>query len=168
MGRQRDATEWEYIVERDLVPALLAGPSGSARPPAGLGGLPDRAHAGLVDSVGSVGLEDLLIIPPVAWPIGRWRWLWRSLYSPLCVAGIGERGVALWVRDLPVPGVRARVPFGELTAVAEHRDGPRRTLVVSGRTSSLSFRYDEAGQAAVTAWAQRLRSRAAAGGPPPE
>jgi hypothetical protein len=165
MRRQREAQEWEYIVERDLVPHLLpAGPPGSARHPADLAELPDGAHAAMLEGIGRVGLEDLLLIPPVAWSLGRWRWLWRSRYSPRCVAGIGERGVALWVQALPVPGVRVHVPFSEIAAVEQHHDGPRRTLVVTGRAASLSFRYEGSGQVAVNAWTQRLRSRAAAGG----
>ena len=163
MSRQRGASEWEYIVERDLVPHLLpAGPASSARHPADVAGLPDGAHAAMLESIGRVGLGDLLVIPPVAWSLGRWRWRWRSLYSPRCVAGIGERGVALWVQALPVPGIRVQVPFSEIAAVEQHHDGPRRTLVVTGPAGSLPFRYDVSGQETVNAWTQRLRLRAAA------
>lgn len=162
MGKEPEAADWEQIVGRDLIPLLL--PEGQQRHavyrPADVTWLPDGALRALVGAVGQVGLEDLLVVPAVAWPVGWWR---RSscLYSPRCVVAIGERGVALWAQALPVPGIRAQVPFGEMAAVEQFGDGPRRVLVVTGRAATrLLVRYDPDGCGAVAAWTLRLRLRA--------
>jgi hypothetical protein len=161
MGREPGAADWEQIVGRDLTPLLLPDERQQAAVyrPADVVWLPDGAHAALVEAVGGVGLEDLLVVPAVAWPIGWWRRS-RCLYSPRCVVGIGERGVALWAQALPVPGVRAQLPFAEVAAVEQHGDGPRRALVVTGPAVRLLVRYDPDGQDAVAAWTRRLRLRA--------
>lgn len=155
------AADWEYVVGRDLVPHLLPAerPRGVHRP-AGVAWLPDGAYPAIVESVGRVGLEDLLVAPAVAWPVAPWRR--RSLYSPPCVMCIGERGIGLWVQALPVPGVRVQVPFEEIAAIEQRGDGPYRMLVVTGRAASLLVRYHADGQAVVDAWTRRLRVRAAA------
>jgi hypothetical protein len=161
MGSQPAAAEWEHVVGRDLVPHLLpAAQLGRADRPPDMESLPEGAYPAIVVSVGRVGLEDLLAGPVVAWHMGRWRR--RCLYSPPCVAGIGERGVGLWVRALPIPAVRVQVPFGDIAAVEQCADGLRRMLVVTGRAGRLSLRHYADGQAAVDAWALRLRLRAAA------
>jgi len=161
MGGQPLEADWELVVARDLVPQLLpAGRLCGVRRPADVGWLPDGAYPALADSVGRVGLEDLLVVPATAWPAERWRRRW--LYSPLCVMAIGEHGVGLWVQALPAPGVRARVPFEEIAAVEQRADGRRGALVVTGLADTLVVRYDADGQAVVDAWARRLRLRAAA------
>jgi hypothetical protein len=161
MGSQAGAADWEHVVGRDLVPHLLpAAQLGRVDRPAAVESLPEGAYQAIVASVGRVGLEDLLVGPAVAWPTGWSRR--RCLYSPPWAAGIGERGVGLWVRALPAPGVRVRVPFGDIAAVEQHGDGLRRVLVVTGRAGSLPVRYYADGQTAVDAWTRRLRLRAAA------
>lgn len=161
MGGQPLEADWELVVGRDLVAHLLpAGRRCGVRRPADVAWLPDGAYPALVDSVGRVGLEDLLVVPAVACPAKPWRR--RCLYSPLCVMAIGERGVGLWVQALPAPGVRAWVPFEEIAAVERRADGRRGVLVVTGRAATLPVRYDADGQAVVDAWARRLRLRAAA------
>jgi len=159
MAGQPAETDWEYVVGRDLVPHLLfAGRRGVHRPGAEAW-LPDGAHPAITESVGRTGLEDLLVFPAAAWPVEPWQR--RSLYSPPCVTGIGERGIALWVQALPVPGVRVQVPFEEIAAIERRGDGPCHTLVVTGRAARLAVRYDADGQAVVDAWTSRLRMRAA-------
>ncbi len=161
MGSQPGAAEWEHVVGRDLVPHLLpAAQLGRVDRPAAMGSLPEGAYLAIVESVGRVGLEDLLVSPAIAWRMGRWRR--RCLYSPPCVAGIVERGVGLWVRALPAPGVRVQVSFGDIAAVEQRGDGLRRVLVVTGRAGRLPVRHYADGQAAVDAWTRRLRLRAAA------
>jgi hypothetical protein len=161
MGREPGSADWEQIVARDLTPLLLPeGRQAAVYRPADVAWLPDGALEALVEAVGRVGLEDLLVVPAVAWPIGWWRRS-RCLYAPRCVAGIGERGVALWVQALPVPGVRVQVPFGEIAAVEQRGDGPRRVLVVTGRPATrLLVRYDPHGHEVVAEWTRRLRLRA--------
>jgi hypothetical protein len=162
MGGQLLEADWELVVGRDLVAHLLpAGRLYGVRRPADVGWLPDGAYPALVDSVGPVGLADLLVVPAIAWPAKPWRR--RCLYSPLCVMAIGERGVGLWVQALPAPGVRARVPLEEITAVEQRADGRRGVLVVTGRPDTLLVRYDADGQAVVDAWTRRLRRVRAAG-----
>lgn len=160
MGGQPLEADWELVVGPRLVPHLLpAGPRGVRRP-AHVGWLPDGAYLAIVDSVGHVSTEDLLVVPAATWPVEPWRR--RRLYSPLCVMAIGERGVGLWVEALPAPGVRARVPLEEFAAVEQRADGPYGVLVVTGRAATLLVRYDADGQAVVDAWTRRLRRRVAA------
>lgn len=159
MGSQPGQADWELVVGHDLMPHLVpAGYPRAAYRPADAMWLPAGAYPAIIEKIGRVGLEDLLVIPAVAWPAGQRR----CLYSPQCVAGIGERGVGLWVQALPVPGVWIQVPFGEIAAIEQHWRGSRGVLVMTGRTSSLPLRHDADGQAAVDAWTRRLRLRAAA------
>jgi hypothetical protein len=160
MGSQPWAADWEHIVARDLIPHLI--PDGQLRAvhrPARLAWLRPGAHADLSASAGPVSPEDLLVIPASAW---QWDW-WRrlSLYTPPSVAGIGERGVALWVQALPDPGVRVQVPFSELAAIEQVADGPWRVLIVTGREVRLVVRYHQDAEEVTDAWARRLRLRAA-------
>ena len=159
MGSQPEEADWELVVGYDLIAHLVpAGHPRAAYRPADAAWLPPEAYQAITEKVGRVGLEDLLVIPAMAWPAG----LRRCLYSPLCVAGIGERGVGLWVQAPPVPGVRIQVPFGGIAAIEQHRHQSRGLVVVRGGTSSLLVRHDADGQAAVDAWTRRLRLRAAA------
>jgi len=160
MVRVTEAADWEQIVGRDLMPILLPeGQRHAVYRPADVTWLPDGALGSLVDAVGRVGPEDMLVIPPVAWPIGWWRWS-RCLYSPRCVVGIGERGVALWAQALPAPGVRVQLRFGEIASAEQQGNGLRRVLAVTGPADRLVVRYNPDGQDAVAAWTRRLRLRA--------
>jgi hypothetical protein len=160
MGGQPWVADWEHIIARDLVPDLvLAGQPRGVHRPADLTWLPFGAHADLSDGIGPTGLEDLLVVPATAW---RWdRWRRQSLYTPPGVAAVGERGVALWVRALPVPGIRAQVPFSEFAAVEQRADGPWRVLIVTGRAGKLVVRCHQDAAQATDAWTRRLRLRAA-------
>ena len=74
MGGHPPEADWELVVGRDLVAHLLpAGRLCGVRRPGDVAWLPDGAYQALVDSVGCVGLEDLLVVPAVAWPAERWR-----------------------------------------------------------------------------------------------
>src|ERR1700678_1966297 len=104
MSGQPQAAEWEYLVEGDLAPHLVPRRRpGRSSPASDVSQLIDEAHEGIAASLGRVRPEDLLVIPAGAWaPCGGRR---RCLYSPLCVAALGEQAVGLWVRDLPLPDV---------------------------------------------------------------
>lgn len=159
MSSQPWAADWEHIVGLDLVPHLLpAGQPQTARRPVGAS-LPEDAHAALSASLGRIEPGDLLVVPAAAWQWHRWRR--RSLYTPDSVAGIGERGTGLWVRALPAPGVRVRVPFSSIAAVEYQTDGPWRVLTVTGQAGRLQVRYSEDGQTGAEEWVRRLRFRAA-------
>ena len=160
MGGQFREADWELVVGHDLVARLLpAGVLRAVRRPADVAWLPDGAYPALVESLGCVSLADLLVVPAIAWPAKLWRR--RSLYSPLCVAAIGERGVGLWVQALPAPSVRARVPFEEIVAVGQRAGGRRGVLVVTGQSDTVLVRYDTDGQAVVNAWTRQLQLQAA-------
>jgi hypothetical protein len=158
MSGQSRAAEWEYLVEGDLAPHLVprrrADRSGRT---AEIPRLPDGAYRGIAASLGPVRSEDLLVIPAAAWPLGGWRR--RCLYSPLCVAAIGEQAVGLWVRDLPLPEVRARVALDDVALVEHRTAGLRHALTVTARTGTLVIRYDEDQRPRVDAWTRRLRLR---------
>ena len=160
MSAQSRAAEWEYLVEGDLAPHLVprrrADRPGQA---AGIKRLPDGAYESIAASLGPVRSEDLLVIPAAAWPLGGWRR--RCLYSPLCVAAIGERAAGLWVQDLPLPQVRARAALGDVALVEHRTAGPWHALTVTARTGTLVIRYDEDQRPRVDAWARRLRLRVA-------
>jgi hypothetical protein len=160
MSGQPRAAEWEYLVEGDLAPHLVpAGRPSRARLASEASGLPAGAHEGIAASLGPVRPDDLLVIPAAAWPLRGWQR--RCLYSPLCVAAIGEQAAGLWVRDLPLPGVRARLALDDV-ALVEHRTvGAWHALTVIARTGTLIMRYDENERSRVDAWTRRLRLRVA-------
>jgi hypothetical protein len=166
MGRL-SAQDWEFVVDRDLLPLLglgIGSQSRRAQWPADPALLPDEAYQDLSVTVGRLGMEDVLAIPPAARLVDRLRY--RSLYVPLQVAAIGDRAVGLWVRALPTPGVRVQVPVSRISAIETLADGPQRLLVVTGEASSLAVRYTSDDDASVDAWARRIRMRAA-GDPSP-
>jgi hypothetical protein len=157
--------EWEQTFGADLLPHLVpAGQHDRVRQPPDVTWLPAGAHGALTDSIGRHGLEDILIMPGAAWVYGRLRR--RCLFTPLSVLGVGERAVALWVRALPAPGIRAVVPLSEISAVVRQVIGTRGHLLVKGRTSRLPVRYYADSHFLVDAWTRRLRRRAA-GDPAP-
>ena len=165
MGSEPPAEEWEQAFGADLRPHLVpAGRPSGARQPIDVTLLPVGAHAALAGSIGRHGLEDLLIVPSAARPYGRLRR--RCLYTPMCVLGMGERAVALWVQALPAPGIRALIPLSEIAAIARQTSGTRGQLLVAGRAARLPVRYDAVGDVAVDAFVRRLRGRAA-GDPAP-
>lgn len=160
MSSQPQAAEWEYVVEGDLAPHLI--PRGRPAQPglaAKIPRLPDGAHGGIAASLGPVRPDDLLVIPAGAWPLGGWRR--RCLYSPRCVAAIGERAAGLWVQGLPLPEVRARVALDDIALVEHRTAGPWHTLTVTARGGTLTMRHDEGQRSPVDAWTRRLRLRAA-------
>lgn len=158
MGSHPWSADWEQVVARDLVSHLVpTQQAGGVHRPADLTGLPSGAHAELSASVGRTSPADLLVVPAAAWRWDRWR---QSLYMPPGVAAVGERGTALWVQALPVPGVRAEVPFSELAAVEQRTDGPWGVLILTGRAGNLVVRYHQGARQAVEAWTHRLRLRA--------
>jgi hypothetical protein len=160
MGGERWAADWEHVIGRDLVPHLLPGEQlQCVHRPAGLSWLPAGAHADLSACVGRIELENLLVVPAAAWRWNKWRRL--SLYMPLSVAAVGERGAALWVLAPPAPGVRIQVMFSDIAGVEQHHDGAWRVLIVTGRTSQLVVRYHQYADACVNAWTRHLRLRAA-------
>jgi hypothetical protein len=165
MSGQPRAAEWEYLVEGDLAPHLVPrGRSGRTVLAAEVPWLPDGAHEGIDASLGPVRSADLLVIPAAAWPLGGWRR--RCLYSPLCVAAIGEQVAGLWVRDLPLPQVRARVALDDVALVEHRAAGTWHALTVIARTGTFIIRYAEDQRSLVDAWTRRLRSRVAPPGVP--
>jgi len=163
MSGQPRAAEWEYLVEGDLAPHLVPRVKPDRSRLAGdIPRLPDGAHEDIAVSLGPVRPEDLLVIPAAAWPLGGWRR--RCLYSPLCVGVIGERGVALWVRDLPLPEVRARAALHEVALIEHRMAGRHHALTVTSRAVTLVMRYDEGQRSRVDAWTRRLRLRVASPG----
>jgi hypothetical protein len=152
------AAEWEYLVEGDLAPHLVprrrTDRSGRATE---IRRLLDGQYEGIAASLGPVRSEDFLVIPAAAWPVGGWRR--RCLYSPLCVAAIGEQAVGLWVQDLPLPEVRARVTLDDIALVEHRTAGSWHALTVTARAGTLVIRYDDDQRPRVDAWTRRLRLR---------
>jgi hypothetical protein len=160
MSGQPRAAEWEYLVEGDLAPHLVPRRRpGRSSLASDLSRLIDGAREGIAASLGPVRAEDLLVIPAAAWPLGGWRR--RCLYSPLCLAAIGEQAVGLWVRDLPLPDVRARVALDDVALIEYRTAGPGHALTVTARSGTLVVRYDEDQRSRVDAWTRRLRLRVA-------
>jgi len=157
--------EWEQTLSADLPHHLMpARQLRWMRPPPDVNWLPDGAQVALVGGIGRHGLEELLVVPPSARTYGWQRQ--RCIYTPTCVLGVGERAAALWVRALPVPGVRVLVPVSEIAAITWQTNGQRGQLLITGRTGRLPVRYDAASDASMGTWIRRLR-RHAAGDPAP-
>src|SRR5260370_41566962 len=155
--------EWEQAFGADLRPHRIpAGLPDAPMPPAYLARLLAGARAALNEGIGRYGLADLLILPCAARHASLLRR--RFVYTPLCVLGVGERAVALWVQAPPEPGIRVMVPFGEIAAIRRHTRGTVRQLLVTGPAGRLPVRYDVAGDAGMNALIRRLRRRGA--GPP--
>ena len=147
---------WEQTLDADLLHHLIpAGQFPGVRRPSDGDELPAGAQATLADGIGRHGLEDLLIVPPAERTYGWQRRRW--IYAPLCVLGLGERAVALWVQALPAPGLRVLVPLNEIAAIAQQANGTRRRLLVTGRTGRLPIRYDAVSDTLMNAWIRRLR-----------
>ena len=160
MGREPFIEDWELLVRSDLAPHILSpGQPRWARRPIGERMVPDGARQALAGGIGRHGLEDLLIVPALVRPSG-FRWRRRCCYAPLCVLGIGERGLGLWVQA-PPPDVWVMLPFGVIAAVEQQADGPWRKLIVAGLGRKLSVRYHASGDVPVDTWTRRLRRRCA-------
>ena len=160
MDSQAWAADWEQIVARDLARHLVpVGEPWRVRRPAGVTGLPDGAYAALSRSVGRVEPGGLLVVPAAVWPWPGRRP--RSLYTPLGVAGIGEQGVGLWVRALPAPGVRVRLPFSDIAAVEDRAGGSLRVVAVTGPPGRLVLRFRDQWWSDADGWIRLLRLRTA-------
>jgi hypothetical protein len=160
MGSALVTQDWELIVSSDLASSLI--PHGQLRRlqrPVDERMLPPRAYRALAASIGRQSLEDMLLVPAALRPVGH-RWQHRRLYAPLCVLGMGERGLGLWV-EAPSPGVQATLPFTDITAVERHTEGAWRRLTVTGRDTAFSVCYPADGDASADIWTERLRERAA-------
>jgi len=173
MGSEPITQDWELIVRRDLAASLIQrGQLRRLQRPVDLPILPDGAYGALAASVGLQELEDLLVAPAVIQPVGP-PWRHRCRYAPLCVLGIGERGLGLWTEAPPSPGVRVVLPLSSIAAIKRQADGRWRRLTVTGAEASLTVRYDADGDASADIWTHRLRLRCAggrsgsAGSPPP-
>jgi hypothetical protein len=157
MSNELVAEEWEHVVASDLAPHITpAGPAAKPHRPLDVTDLPPGARAALTGAIGRHGLDDVLIVPAATRPAGRRR----SIYTPPCVLGIGERAVALWVQAFPVPGVRAVVPLGELAAIELQAEGADSRLTLRSHRCHLSVRYNRAADPLAGA-ILRLRRRAA-------
>jgi hypothetical protein len=156
MGGETATQDWELIVGRDLASSLI--PRGELRRlqrATDLRMVPDDAYHALVCCIGRLELEDILLVPAFIRPVGRRR---RCLYGPMCVAGIGARGLGLWVQAPPSPHVRVVLPFEEVAAVERHAAGSWRDLTVISRDATFWVRYDADGDASANVWISRLEA----------
>ena len=161
MGRELFIQDWELLVRSDLAPHLIPfGQHQWVHRPADVGMVPDGARQALARAVGRHGLEDLLIVPALVRPSGS-RWRRRCRYAPLCVLGIGERGLGLWVQAPPPPEVWVTLPFGSIAVIERQDDGPWRKLIVVGPGRNLSVQYNASGDVPAGTWVRRLRRRCA-------
>ena len=131
------------LIGSDLAPHLMS-PGAAARPrqPLDAADLPAGARAALNEACGRQGLDHVLVVLATARPVGRLHR--RCVYTPPCVLGVGERAAGLWVEALPVPGVRAIVPVGELAVIELQAEGTDSRLTLRGRRCSVSVRSNRA------------------------
>lgn len=129
--------EWEFPIEDDLVPYLDLG-GGRRLPfwPRLLEGVAPDAVEALSELVGVQRGADLVVIPPATRPTAA-----GPVYVPLQVLGIGVRGVALWVQDLPHERIVAALPYGEIAMVEHAIAGDYGRLSVLGAHQRLSLWY---------------------------
>jgi hypothetical protein len=165
MGSEPVTQDWELLVGPDLASSLI--PRGQLRRlqrPVDDRMLPDGAYRALAGSVGRPDLEDILLVPAVLRPVGHW-WRRRFLYAPLCVLGIGDRGLGFWV-EAQSADMALSLPFTDIAAIERRAEGHWRRLTVTGRDASFSVWYDTDGDASADIWTRRLRDRVV-GGPAP-
>jgi hypothetical protein len=159
MSGEPAVQEWEHIIASDLASHLtLAGPAARPHQPLDVIDLPAGARAALTEAIGCHGLDDVLVVPAAARSFGRLHR--HCVYTPPCVLGVGERAAGLWVQALPVPGVRAIVPLGELAAVELRADGTESRLTLRSHPCELSVRYNRSADP-LSGGLLRLRHRAA-------
>lgn len=154
--------DWEMIVGRDLAASLI--PRGQLRRmqrPVDVCVLPSGSYRALTETAGRHHLEDLLLVPSVIRPVAP-PWRRHCRYTPMCVLGIGARGLALWADALPSPDVQAVLAFDGIAAIERSDDGPWRRLTVTGSEAGFSVWYDADGDASADIWTRRLRLRRAA------
>jgi hypothetical protein len=159
MSSESAAEEWEHIIGSDLAPHLVqAGPAARPHRPLDVTDLPAGARVALNRAVGRHGLDDILVVPATARSVGRLHR--RCVYTPPCILGVGELAVGLWVQALPVPGVRAIFPLGELAVIELQAEGTDGRLTLRSRRCNLSVRYNRAADP-LASGLLRLRRRAA-------
>jgi hypothetical protein len=151
----------ELFVRSNLAPRLVApGHAPRVQRPAAASMIPGGCLEALTRSVGRCDLEDMLLVSASVRPAGPW-WRHRCLYAPLCVLGIGELGLGLWVQALPSPDVRIVLVFDEIGVIEQSAYNPWRELTVTGQDGELSVRYDVGGElprCSVTGATARSRS----------
>lgn len=161
MGSGPPTQDWELEVDAGTAASII--PSGQLRrlqravDPAML---PTGAGEALARGIGHYDLEDVLLVPATVRPVDSRRHR-NYRYAPLCVLGIGERGLGLWAGARAAPGLQAVLSFDDIAAIERDADGPRRTLTVSGAGTGLTVRYDADGDASADLWTRSLRLRCA-------
>lgn len=146
---------WEIPVERDLA-ELGGGPARSFRPSSARF-LPVDAAEDLADLVGPPRPGDLLVLPSATRPAAD-----GLVCVPDQVVGMGPRGVAQWVDDLPYPRVVGVIPYAELVAAEHLLEGEHGCLVLTGARTQLTIHYRSPAWPAVGDLLTRLRAHALA------
>jgi hypothetical protein len=129
--------EWEFPIEDDLLPHLeLGGVRRLPFRPRSLERVAPDAVEALSELVGVQRGADLVVIPSATRPTAA-----GPVYVPLQVLGIGVRGVALWVQDLPHERIVAALPYSEIAMVEHAIAGDYGRLSVLGAHQRLSLWY---------------------------
>lgn len=159
MGSEAVPGDWEVVLGRDLAAGLI--PRGQLRRmqrPVDPAMLPAGAAEALARGIGRHELEDLLLVPAFVRPTGP-PWRRRCRYAPLCVLGLGERGVGLWTGAPEPPDLRIVLPYRDITAIERRAGGRWRRLTVTGTGGGITVRYTADGDASADIWTGRLRRR---------
>lgn len=146
---------WEIPVGGDLVADLELGEALMLPyQPRAVHEIPADAVEALTELAGIATAADLLVLPAAVRPTDV-----GCAYVPTQVLGVGVRGVALWVDDLPHPRVVAVIAHGEI-AVVEHELTLRYgRLTVLGVHHRITLPYRSGGWSAMRELLTRLRAR---------
>lgn len=156
-GRAASIEDWEVPVACDLVPYLDFGPVLSVPyQPRWFDDVPADAVDALVELVDIQSSGDVLVLPSTSRPTNA-----GSVYVPTQVFGVGTRGVALWVDDLPHQRVASVVRYSQVGVVEYILTGDHGQLSVLGADHRLVLRYRATAWPAVRGLLTRLRGAVA-------
>lgn len=128
---------WEIPLDHDLAVHLDPwGDDGEAYVPSRWGLVPDAATQALSELVSVSQPHVLLVVPSRVRRVQG-----ADVYCPAQVLAAGERGVALWVDDLPYDRVAAIFAYRDIRMVEHARDTESARLTVIGATRRFTVHY---------------------------
>lgn len=150
-------SEWEIPVGEDLV-SQLAPPSALGQPysPSNWATVPPDAACALGETVGLSQPRDLFVAPADVRQVSG-----AYVYSPLQVLAVGDRGVALWVDDLPFDRVACVLGYHDILLIEHRLDDHSGHLTIIGDALRFTLHYRRSSWLSLDELLLRIRRRTA-------